>query len=579
MTKFFEPINISATHIYHSALELSPLSSIVRRLYYHRRHTFFPRVMVGNPDSWDPWIAASWEYGCDLCTWSPCGRFIAAESGEGAKICDSLSFELLSTLMSTERTLIIGQLAYSMDGRSVASAFRGSLGIWDIQTGGVAKEIEYEGTYSASLAWSLNGSTICIISKDKITRVHTVYIYDVASGVMRSPGVLPSADGPYVWAHDTSFRVMTTAHDGWGCLINIFEVGSILTRIESFHIEIQGLPFSVESFSQTTYRISIFVDEDFFVFDARTSRRLSIRGLFVPQCFSPDGSLFAGISRAESAVRIWKYTSDDYTPWREFLLQHSTSTCRSLQFSPTSSSLLAHCGEFLQLWRLDGPPIVAHPNRRMLLVALSCCGSYVATSRETDTIVTITNLLSQSPPHFIDTGMMIKTLALTGNILLALGSRTIVAWRLTGEGAVDGVFSGGRAGHDDSIWTVSISGDLTFFFGDETVAISQGRGLIWGYHIETGEVPESTGLLNWDYRRHYTSQEMLHGRHHHCHHDRLFLVPLAAMHTGWAKDSEGKHQLWIPVEWRNSLVDATSSHDSKALRLNLEGDKTILIRF
>jgi hypothetical protein len=27
--KFFEPINVSATHIYHSALELTPLSSIV----------------------------------------------------------------------------------------------------------------------------------------------------------------------------------------------------------------------------------------------------------------------------------------------------------------------------------------------------------------------------------------------------------------------------------------------------------------------------------------------------------------------------------------------------------------------
>ena len=28
-TKFFEPISVSAPHIYHSALELSPLSSVV----------------------------------------------------------------------------------------------------------------------------------------------------------------------------------------------------------------------------------------------------------------------------------------------------------------------------------------------------------------------------------------------------------------------------------------------------------------------------------------------------------------------------------------------------------------------
>ena len=36
VTKFFEPISVSAAYIYHSALELSPLSSIIRRLYYHR---------------------------------------------------------------------------------------------------------------------------------------------------------------------------------------------------------------------------------------------------------------------------------------------------------------------------------------------------------------------------------------------------------------------------------------------------------------------------------------------------------------------------------------------------------------
>ena len=42
---FFEFIDVSATHVYHSALELSPLSSVVRKLYYHRRPTPFPRVV------------------------------------------------------------------------------------------------------------------------------------------------------------------------------------------------------------------------------------------------------------------------------------------------------------------------------------------------------------------------------------------------------------------------------------------------------------------------------------------------------------------------------------------------------
>ena len=389
--------------------------------------------MGGNQDSWDLWIATSWRYDDGSYAWSLCGRFIAVGNRQGVGIYNSLSFELLSTLIPTELTRkSMNQLAYPMDGHSVASTFDGSLVIWDIQTGGVAKKIEYWGTYSYCLAWSLNGSAVCIISNDQTTALYTVYIYDVASGVMRSPGVLPSADGPYVWAHDTSFRVMTTAHDGLICLINIFEVGSVLTRIESFHIELQKTNFRIGSFSQTTYRISIFVDNGLFVFDARTSHRLLRKEYLKPHCFSPDGSLFAGISR--SVIHIWKYTSDDYRSWMEFPLDDLTFTYHSLQFSPTSSSLLACSDKFLQLWRLDGPPIVSHPRRREPLVALSRCGSYMATGYLADSVVTITSLVLQTPPHFIDTGMDIKIFILTGNVLLVLDCNTIVAWRLTGEG-------------------------------------------------------------------------------------------------------------------------------------------------
>ena len=75
---FFEPISASAAYIYHSALELSPLSSIIRRLYYHQPRTSLPRVIVGNLDLWDRGLAAS-ESGksiahpCPLCggRWLP----------------------------------------------------------------------------------------------------------------------------------------------------------------------------------------------------------------------------------------------------------------------------------------------------------------------------------------------------------------------------------------------------------------------------------------------------------------------------------------------------------------------------
>ena len=450
--------------------------------------------------------------------------------------------------------------------------------IWDIQTGGVAKEIEYGSGNSVALAWSLDGSTIGLIShEDLFTHNYTVYIYNVASGMMHSPGTLPSTDVPCLFAYDTSFRVMATAQGDVGLIIDVFEVGPVLTKIESFRIEPLRGYLRVESFSHSTYRISISVGDDYFVFDIRTSHRLlSAKGLG-SHSFSSNGSLFGGVSVSGDTVHIWKYTSGGYyTPWREFPLQGSTLYFYiSLQFSPTSSLLLARCGTILRLWRLDGPPIVTHPSHRIPpLITLSRCGSYVVTGCRRGSIVTITNLLSQTSPHSIDTGMWIHGLALTGNLLLVLDSSTIAAWRLIREETVDGIFIDGRAGCGDRIWTVSLSDDEPILsFVDQTVVIRR-AGMVRTYCTETGEVLEPTRTL-LDHHE-YSFQDMLRGLHHPHYHD---IDPYSIMQTSWMKDPEGKYRLWTPVEWRNSLEEATLSDDFKTLRFDLKGDETILIKF
>ena len=103
VTTFFEPIEVSATHVYHSALELSPLSSIIRKFYYHQRPHPSPRVVIGIPDSWDPSTSVSTKHSRYLSsTWSPCGRFVAAVTEEAMEIRDALTLELVSALQSTK---------------------------------------------------------------------------------------------------------------------------------------------------------------------------------------------------------------------------------------------------------------------------------------------------------------------------------------------------------------------------------------------------------------------------------------------------------------------------------------------
>jgi len=96
-------------------LELSPLSSIVRKLYYHRRRTPLPRVVIGTADLWDESVHISDVSAYKSYTWSQCGRFITAPSDEGVEIRDALSSELVSTLTESDVRPGCGLLTHRTD--------------------------------------------------------------------------------------------------------------------------------------------------------------------------------------------------------------------------------------------------------------------------------------------------------------------------------------------------------------------------------------------------------------------------------------------------------------------------------
>ena len=453
VTKFFEPISASATHIYHSTLELFPLSSIVQKFYYDQWHTALPRVVVGTQKSWEQRTTVGGKKDYVSYTWLPYGQFITTQSEEAVEIYDSLSFGLLSTLKPTKPTSkCTTLLAYSTDGHSITSLSNISLTIWDIQTVGVANEINHSSAHNICLLWSLDGGTIGIVkAMDQKTKNHLVYVYNIALGTMHSPGALQSRDQPYLCAHGTSFQIMTTAPTSQAYAINIFEVETILTKIESFKIGIQGEYCWIGAFPPTTHHISIFFNQYFIILDTQSLDCLLEQYKYSQyHCFSFNEGLFA--AWLESSVHIWKYTSRHYIPWRKFSSQDRDPFCNPLlQFSPTFASLPEWSrGGILHLWHLDGPPIDGHPKSHKPPVALSCCGRYIALS-ESGCTVTIISLLSPTPSCIINTGKIVEMLALTGNVLLVQSSKEIRAWRLTEEGVVDSVSANKRANPSNAI--------------------------------------------------------------------------------------------------------------------------------
>jgi len=596
VTKFSEVINVSATHLYHSALGLSPLSSVVRKFYYHQRPHPSPRVVIGIKDSWGPTSAIATNSYYLSSTWSPCSQFIAVAAKEAVEIWDALTLKLHSIPYLTQvTTRFRGGLAYSPDGYSLAAYSNAGMIIWDTKTGGEATRIDVDvvGDW-LELVWSLDGRTICTISS--LAGGHnslSVNVYDVASGTKLSPGILHSDSykKTYIWAYDKLFRIMvTTRGDQKNWTIDIFEVGPTLTRIQSLPLQFESL----DAFSPTTYRVSTakdhYHDTVLVILDISNSEvLLKQAGSYQYHSFSPNADFFAAFTGDH--LSIWRYTSGHYIQWKEF-----QQTPAPLQFSPTSSSILGHAGVHLHMLHLDYSSaalaiksVITTHNQPM--DAFAPDSTYIATAYHGESTITITNLKSQNPfpTQFIDTDLEISAMILTGNILLVKSSDVIVAWLLTMDGMVDGIIGNTRADRNDSLWDMSLQNlsarwrrlfgqqnrnyDIQeFSVGDEAVSIRFGGFIIRTYHIRTGEILNPTEMpqshrQTW-YKFHNKQQDEC--NLYHCdlfkHQDHEWPISQATLQEGWVKDPEGKHRLWLHPSWRSSDVHWLDSVTALRLR-------------
>jgi len=195
--------------------------------------------------------------------------------------------------------------------------------------------------------------------------------------------------------------------------------------------------------------------------------------------------------------------------------------------------------------------------------------------------------------------MDIRKLVLTGNVLLAIYHQMVAAWLLTEEGLVDGAPRGKRASRDDNIWAIPLIGHPTFLVEDRTVVLKWG-GSIHAYHTGTGEVlepaqaplpqpypspPEQRDTLGNQYSLH----DMLYGRHHlhyrdldahDTHFENDWPVSKTTLQEGWVKDPEGRHRMWIPVEWRTSCYYAGWLCDITTLWFNFElRYRVVIVKF
>jgi len=102
VTAFFEVISQSEPHIYHSALQLTSPSSMIRELYTHQICSPVSKVVTGIAASEDSCVASIKVKAPTRGVWSPSGRLIATYTARREigtiEVRDSDTLEMVSAL-------------------------------------------------------------------------------------------------------------------------------------------------------------------------------------------------------------------------------------------------------------------------------------------------------------------------------------------------------------------------------------------------------------------------------------------------------------------------------------------------
>jgi len=449
---------VSAAHIYHSALPLSPRTSIVRRLYEPYADPLM-RIVQGVPMSWNPAIVAVKSLNpIRRPVWSPCSRFIAIDCETGIQILDATTLGRVKSL--PQQGGFCQLLTFSAESRLLTQLGDklGEIISWDLQTGvsagvnssdEVLREQLYPGDHqerdifteaALSITYSGCGTMFGVLFKRRNFTVIVTYNVLSSTATGHYPVERPAAN--IIWTHDKSIRFATFGPES----ITIWEVGFVLehpaTVVESLSTPDNFDPSSPFLFLPTCSRLAFTLNGSVFVWDAQHSKLLlSYADIKYPELnemtFSSDGHFFA-CRTLNPEIYLWKDSPTGYTFHQR--LVSSTNFPLPL-LSPDGRSIIAFRHQDLQLWRTTDPtpPLFSVPARDVqsterFVLGFSPDESLAAAARLRDNTATVLDLRAGVPRLTVDAGMEIYGLRVAGSTVVVVGESKIVTWNLPQRG-------------------------------------------------------------------------------------------------------------------------------------------------
>ena len=474
MIGFFDVICMSAPHIYHSALPLSPKMSIVYGLYKQYAHPFL-RVVQGLPAMWEPVAAILYcNHYCSHIRWSPCNKFVAHNRAEAVEILDAVTLQQLNTLKLPE-DFDCEMFIFSPDSQFLTGFSEQYLISWDLQTGGPIGTIllgpDQGFGYPYSSTYSVDGKVVAVAykQKSKETSAVTNFIatYDLLSKMCTHSYHISGKIIYPIWTHNECFQFATIRP---GC-ITIWEVA--FTGGHLSEVEILPAPNEIAGGEEFVFlpvlcRLAFKVEGTIFVWDARVSKFLLKSEFEFTQkeypphftisydvfgSFSPDGHFFGCIDD-KCEVHVWKDSPIGYTLHQKYMV-NPTAMPGLLIFSPNGKSVIMSIGNTLQLWSTKDEII---PSSLLYLhsiyiSAFSPNKTFVALTILGEGIVTILNLQSGHLQMAIDTGMKIGCLGVTESMVIVADPEKIVTWSIPVGNSTSNI----RANISDSTKTIMLN--------------------------------------------------------------------------------------------------------------------------
>jgi WD40 repeat protein len=475
----------------------APQESIIRKLYESYAHPFV-RVVHGAPMAWDQnAAAATYPSTIDLVVWSPCNGFIAIalKATMTVDILDSVTFQQLQTLIFPQGTSKNGRVLIFSPDSHILTCASGSYGVrddldqelsvisWDLQTGGVASIIRWQGpdqplVENPSITYSANGKVAGVFCwYYKTTAI--IFICDIASGVYMHSYSLDNSFPPRndIWTHGEFLRFMTADLTS----ITIWEVGFISGGTP---MEVKTFPAfddsgTLESPSlhsskwareiqllHTPFRLATTSGDGVLVWDAQDSKFLlcCTDAKFLPQMsFSSDGCFFA-CPATGAYLYLWKESPTGYA--LHGVLTHRARYPRPL-FSPNGELIIMFGDRTIQLWHTNS--FTTRPSwvstkawlTENYVLNFSPNGMLAVVATQGEKVVTVFNLKSGVLQLIIDAGMGVYDVKVTEDTVIVLGDWMIVTWDLPMGSCVPDT----RVGPKDSSLTINLKGPHNHVYG------------------------------------------------------------------------------------------------------------------